>query len=364
MKQITKNRNIDFIEIEKLHINAWEQKIEQGLATLLNARFQSVKLFYTKIYNNRKVLLTGKPADLRLAKQEIENAKKNILPLVYKFMNINKKLAEVFDYAALVESYLPHWGAYKFVQQLDVRSCSYCNRVFTFTLDKVDQARMFNKARRTKEKKKILYKITSGKTRPELDHFYPQAKFPYLALAIYNLVPSCHICNSNLKGSRDIDFDNLINPYEDDFDELIKIKVKLRNEANIQKEIDAGNLAGEVRDYFGYSLFTGKLESFDLVFERVNPPDSVINTKVAKHIDLYALNELYAMHKDHVSRILKNAIIHGPGSAKDLYSRHKNLFHSEEEARSVILGTESNPENINQFPLSKLAIDICEEFGI
>ena len=40
--------------------------------------------------------------------------------------------------------------------------------------------------------------------KPDLDHFYPKAKYPFLAATVDNLVPSCQVCNSRLKG--EIDF--------------------------------------------------------------------------------------------------------------------------------------------------------------
>ncbi|MBL0200337.1 MAG: hypothetical protein IPP81_09205 [Chitinophagaceae bacterium] len=364
MKLITSDLNIDFVEIENQHRLAWQKLVEDGLNYEIKGSSGRVKLLYEEIYKYKRELLIGKPAALRLARRNIERVKSTLPAGDYERYNIRSKLQSIFNYSGLIESYLPHWGAYKLVQQLNVNSCVYCNRIFSFTLDKVDLARTFNKTKDKKVKRKILKDISSSKTRPELDHFYPKAKFPYLALALYNLVPSCHICNSSLKGSRNVDFDTLINPYEDDFDQIMKIKVKFRKEAEIQKDIDSGKLAGQVKDHFGYLLFVGKLESFDLKFERVNAADSIDNTKARNHIELYALNELYDIHKDHATRILKNAIRHGSGSARDIFARHGNLFHSEEETRSALLGTESNPDKINQFPLSKLAIDICSDFGI
>ena len=35
--------------------------------------------------------------------------------------------------------------------------------------------------------------------RPELDHFYPRARFPFLAVSLFNLIPSCVICNQKCK---------------------------------------------------------------------------------------------------------------------------------------------------------------------
>ena len=40
--------------------------------------------------------------------------------------------------------------------------------------------------------------------KPDLDHFYPKAKYPFLAATIDNLIPACQVCNSRLK--KEIDF--------------------------------------------------------------------------------------------------------------------------------------------------------------
>jgi hypothetical protein len=42
-----------------------------------------------------------------------------------------------------------------------------------------------------------------------LDHFIPKAKFPYFALSLFNLIPSCYSCNSKFKGA--MEFANISN---------------------------------------------------------------------------------------------------------------------------------------------------------
>jgi hypothetical protein len=39
--------------------------------------------------------------------------------------------------------------------------------------------------------------------RPPLDHFLPRSAYPYLAVSLSNLVPSCAQCNSSIKSSSD-----------------------------------------------------------------------------------------------------------------------------------------------------------------
>lgn len=39
--------------------------------------------------------------------------------------------------------------------------------------------------------------------KPDLDHFYPKAYYPFLAITLENLIPACQTCNSRLKKEKD-----------------------------------------------------------------------------------------------------------------------------------------------------------------
>jgi len=61
--------------------------------------------------------------------------------------------------------------------------------------------------------------------RPPLDHFYPRSRYPFLGTSFYNLIPSCHQCNSSVKGAKNPLDENLTHPY--DIDETdIRFRIK------------------------------------------------------------------------------------------------------------------------------------------
>lgn len=81
----------------------------------------------------------------------------------------------------------------EFYAALDVKVCPYCNRCLIEPID--DGA----------DKKTVV---------GELDHFYCKSKYPYLAASLYNLVPSCGICNGkSRKGEKDLFGTKFQNPY-------------------------------------------------------------------------------------------------------------------------------------------------------
>ena len=53
---------------------------------------------------------------------------------------------------------------------LGIKVCPYCNRSYIHTLK-------------------------HHGVRPQYDHFFSKIKYPYLAVSLYNLIPSCSICN-------------------------------------------------------------------------------------------------------------------------------------------------------------------------
>lgn len=107
------------------------------------------------------------------------------------------------------------WRAWKFIQQVidsqNVHFCPYCNASTVYAYDTVN--------------------TTSGFMESALDHFCPKNRYPYLAISLYNLVPSCQRCNSGAKTMGDpvkwvngkVKF-KLSHPYQDDFHSSLKFE--------------------------------------------------------------------------------------------------------------------------------------------
>lgn len=94
-------------------------------------------------------------------------------------------LSDIFNYVTFTKSHKDF--AYELTMKQGVSICPYCNREFIFTV--------------------------ADTIRPELDHYFPQSKFPLLALSFFNLIPSGHICNSNIKHDEELDFKSDLHPY-------------------------------------------------------------------------------------------------------------------------------------------------------
>lgn len=80
-------------------------------------------------------------------------------------------LEDLFDYHAVADEY-----GFMITQFLELDICPYCG------MEKIQ-----------------TYQSDEIAIRPDLDHFYPKARFPFLAMSVYNLIPSGVICNQRHK---------------------------------------------------------------------------------------------------------------------------------------------------------------------
>lgn len=84
-----------------------------------------------------------------------------------------------------------------FVADKDMMVCPYCGRIL------IDMAELGTSA-----------------SKPDIDHFLPKSKYPFLAMSYCNMIPVCHTCNDiHNKGDMDPlvhpNFEKkLLNPYE------------------------------------------------------------------------------------------------------------------------------------------------------
>lgn len=137
-------------------------------------------------------LAAGSPSDLRLIIRDIETLRSSATKS--ERLEFALSCAYLFNYQRFATKGAGHWNAYKLCQESSYRLCPYCQQSLALTI-------YFDK------KNKSL--------RPTLDHFYPKKEYPYLALSLYNLIPSCYPCNSSLKGKVDFYKKAHLHPYED-----------------------------------------------------------------------------------------------------------------------------------------------------
>lgn len=172
----------------------------------------------------------------------------------------------------------------------------------------------------------IIESNNKGKMLLSLDHFYPKSLYPYLALSFYNLIPSCHNCNSNIKQDKNFTVETHVNPYFESFNELYRFKPP------------------------AISLSTLKVENLIIENLKIKPDDRTLSDLEIvgryKNIDFDEINRLIRTFSDYQHYI--------NDGKEDEFKRFIFQMHGVKQFKNEILKS----------PKSKLLRDIIKSFDI
>lgn len=199
--------------LEKFDVLVAEPCVLQRCVRILDwvecRKFPKDKKTFTK---NKK-----RRAKKSLAEKEYEHAKE----VVEKLFNYEKfgagqclytEVNDLTNGVYCIWKPMENWSAWHFMQVLDVGACAYCNGGGVFSL-RVDN-KLPGSAKKVSE--------NGDKKRSPFDHFFGHSNYPCLGLSLFNLVPSCTRCNTNMKGSEKQDIQNHMHPYKESFDDGAK----------------------------------------------------------------------------------------------------------------------------------------------
>ncbi|UMR29595.1 hypothetical protein MJ904_21460 [Massilia sp. MB5] len=207
-------------EARKMHAKYVEDAIDDATVTSTHLRHL--------LDRKRDVIVNGEPAQLRQLIYFTDGLLSLCDEAEYKLFE--DECATIFDYPGFRNKNKPGykgWDAYKLCQKSPYILCPYCQQSFAFTVVGED-----NKS-----------------FRPTLDHFYSQARYPYLALTLNNLVPCCHTCNSFLKGKVNFFHRQHLHPLEDQesihfcFDEIEYLNIQKSD--GMRYEVSLRSAVGE-----------------------------------------------------------------------------------------------------------------------
>lgn len=273
-------------------------------------------------------LLTDKPKESLVLNNRLNVQIKTFVAL-NPFQNYNdivKRLSIVFDYKNQISEKKNR--SYYISHKQSRNTCTYCNRLYTFTVVHNEDKPLMFKAK-TNDRNRIV--------RPQLDHWFDKASYPLLSLNIYNLIPSCPICNSSVKGSNPFTLATHIHPYLNTEDEpKFKFKLSLDKKGNPK------------------TPFVIEID------------DSQCSTQEKNMIRDFALKEIYAYHGEHEGKDLylwrlENDTLY----LHDLFNKiGGNFKRSTEEIFRMFFGTEYLSTNNLNRPFSKLKRDLLFQLGL
>ncbi|MEY8268394.1 hypothetical protein AALA79_18765 [Lachnospiraceae bacterium 64-25] len=287
----------------------------------------------------------------------------------------DKVCKEIFRYDSLnyQKSCQKESTAYWLQRQLGVKVCPYCNRMYTTTL------------------------FGEDKIRPDFDHFYPKSKYPYLAVSLFNLIPSCSMCNKR-KGDKaevicqDKEGKNLsiIYPYDESFDEpqrCISFRVipnrkealtgqsdEFTIELHPQKysdQLEFINTGGVITKTDLKTRFEHKIKSYPTgKGEDAAEKESQFWDRAEASIELLLIEKFYNEHKDEVRALLRNHYQYNQDSIELIMKTILKVRHPDATEQEIKLLTRDmlyfaflRHEDWEKSPLNKLKSDILDQLN-
>lgn len=265
-----------------------------------------------------KKLLTLEPADLVNLEQTIKDEFAR-LPKVERPSDV--VLGMIMGYTAVFNS-TSKSKAFWLSKAVGKNTCVYCNRQYVFTVEKGDGM--------VKEDRIA---------RPVFDHWFAKSKHPLLSLSLFNLIPSCSVCNSSVKLNDDYTLATHIHPYVHEVghpDFTFRVSPAAKNEVVWEVKLDAAPGSKEERTINDLCLneqytMHGRTEVNDLMEFRQKYPTGYL--------------------KQLMQDVLKNAAKNG----------HTLTI---EEVYRMLFGTEIKEDKYLDRPLSKMKYDILHDMGV
>lgn len=158
------------------------------------------------------------------------------------------------------------------IKSSDISICPYCYRSYIGVI----------------EEEKGKRAIT-----PDLDHFYPKSKYPFLAVTLSNLIPSCLFCNQRAKKAIDF-YKTSIYPPNKIFDDI----------------------------KFDFDPYSGKI-----FIENYYNLISKIEYKI--HLDTFLIQEVYASHREILDNLLSKVTKYRSSKIDDIAEYTAGLTSSE-----------------------------------
>lgn len=213
---------------------------------------------------------------------------------------------------------------HQWAERLGVTVCPYCNRSYIFTVEK--DAR-------------------NGKVRPQYDHFFPKSKYPYLAVSMYNLIPSCAVCNSG-KSDKDNFKDQKVqylNPYVEGYGTKTVLQITPKKKKD------------RIHSYVGLA------EEYTVKPESAPDVDKDAAKRIQNTWDLLKLGPLYEKHSDYIRNILRAKQIYTEEYLNQLIKSFPGAFDDMDDLRNVVYFNYLDEEKWGKRILAKLTHDLEAE---
>ena len=304
-------RSITQSDLETWFCNKVETEISKRLKTITIPRNKDQKYWLDYIKNNLNNLLLCSPQDALKLTEEVDlKYKKCFQQKGRKGKTVSTRfgteILKAFNYANFRSTILK-----ELAEKLNVKSCPYCNMHYTLFAETDD-----------KKHDKIA--------KLQFDHFFGKAEYPFLSMSLYNLIPSCGVCNQG-KSSK-------------------KLSLKFHPYASAICDQFHFEVDNPFPLYLG-----GKMDRIEIKIES----DGAAMADLNLFQEMFNLKSLYSRHRDIVQEVFDKEYLKG------YYSNLLNFSFINTADRDYFtrlwMGVYPNVSDIELRPMSKFINDLSKQ---
>ena len=207
-------------------------------------------------------------------------------------------------------NYLPKEHKYFLINELNLKTCPYCNRSFVHTFKGMREER------------------------PELDHFHPKAAYPIFCLSFFNLIPACHSCNH----------------------------VKLEDSVRVNPYKRAFRCKFGIIDLNGNQL--SKSAIFKLSQDEIRLSLSGMDEDEKKNDEVLGLTSVYNKHTDYVKELIDKSMAYDAHARIALVESFQGAGYHPSQVFDFVWGRHLQDAEYEDRPLSKLTKDMLDLLDI
>lgn len=235
----------------------------------------------------------------------------------------------IFSYSRFSRFKKTKYCAHSLATSIGMKTCPYCNRAYIVSWNKVNSA-----------------------ARCQFDHFISKSRYPIFAVSLYNIVPSCSICNTVEKHNAQFNFDDNINPWFLCGDEIFRFKLVQDNGEEIEDPT------------FWYGVDVESRLKITISPQEGVSVDSSEYRAFLENARVFRIIEYYGHHLDYAVDIVRKGHLYPLNYLQQLQNLMLQKNVTLIGAKELYYGSYLFSADFHRRTLNKLTKDILVQFGL
>lgn len=318
-------------DIEREFLSMFSVQIENELKEKNVSGYNvEIRNFHSDLLSKLDEILIGKPDTLEIWRNRWDNLLKK-LTAGLDDIESERMDGEISSYKGELMSafgYEKNRGAMlnRIAVMINVKTCLYCNQQYTVVVGR-------------KPRKDGGISLSGSRAFLQFDHFFEKSDYPFLSMSLYNLIPSCGVCNQKKSKTP---YPLSIHPYVCDYSSKLTFRIKDQNALT--------NLNFMKFDFMEVEIDTKDNNDLAKLMQ-----DLEMDRRYWRHLDIVKELETAKLLQPYYDKLIDGSF------GKDMGEAIRNM--DKTVVKRHLYGFYTDSEEINNRPLTKFCQDIYKQLS-